>query len=89
MNDPKNLSKSLGDMAREELRRNVSVMRELGVMSWNGIVLGPPPATAQEVSEAQDQKEVKLSRADRAKLRHYADLLNVEQLDPEALKYLP
>lgn len=33
---------------REALRADVAVMRELGVLEWNGIKLGPEPLPATE-----------------------------------------
>ncbi len=56
--------------AKATLRKRVALMRELGVTSWDGVVLGPEPVKPEAPKE-QTPEEVKaeLKRAEEAQLK--------------------
>lgn len=56
---------------RQELERDVATMRALGVMSWNGIVLGPPPVVAESARGPLTAEEERMI-ASRDAARHIA-----------------
>lgn len=63
-----------------ELRASVATMRELGVLQWNGITLGPAPLTAPEAKPAQDDPLAE-------RRAHYANLLGRPVTDEEVSRY--
>jgi hypothetical protein len=46
--------------ALSELRAKVSLMRELGVLQWDGLILGPPPAPPEKDPPKQGDAEREL-----------------------------
>jgi hypothetical protein len=53
------------------LREAVAVMRELGVLSWNGIVLGPPSVSASApLTEEEKLERMKQAIVDKARRVH-------------------
>lgn len=58
----------MSDDAREQLRADVALMRELGVLRWGEIVLGPSPLPAsapREVVSPEEQAKRKAAEAKR------------------------
>lgn len=66
---------------RENLRRDVATMRELGVLVWGDITLGPPPLLAVSEDAA---KEDPMGR----KRLKYEELLD-QRFTDEELEKLP
>ena len=62
------------------LRASVATMRELGVLQWNGITLGPTPPTAPEAKPAQDDPLAE-------RRAHYEGLLGRRVTDDELSRY--
>jgi hypothetical protein len=46
-------------MTIDDLRKRVEAMRELGVMSWGDIVLGPKPNTAGPIEVDENARELR------------------------------
>lgn len=64
-----------------ELRTQVTAMRELGVVSWNGIVLGPEPLPKPKEEEKKRDKNYE-------RRTYYQEVLGRSVSDAE-LKLLP
>lgn len=42
----------------DQLRRDVALMRELGVTKWNGIELGPEPSSDNDIRQHEDSHPI-------------------------------
>lgn len=49
------MSVSAAKARRDELERDVKVMRDLGVARWGDIILGPPPGQPRKELSAEEQ----------------------------------
>jgi hypothetical protein len=55
---------------RAELRRDVKLMRALGVARWGAIYLGPPPGAAHAPARPLTAEEMKKRALEEAQRRH-------------------
>lgn len=70
---------------REELREDVKLMRELGVLRWHGILLGPEPSKA-EVKPEPTLTDEEHSEANK---RLYYEELFARVLSDDMIRSLP
>lgn len=66
---------------RVELRQDVALMRELGVIKWGDVLLGPAPLPALKVEPPTPEEEKRASLA--ARRAHYEQMLNRSITDDE------
>jgi hypothetical protein len=77
---------SLPERERAELREDVKLMRELGILRWKGIIIGPEPSAKSEV-----KPEPQLSDEEHSALNkrlYYEDLFS-RAIDDDTLEKLP
>lgn len=55
-----------------DLRARVALMRELGVLQWDGIVLGPVPPPRREALSAAEREARQAARAEAERDLDYA-----------------
>ena len=81
----------------DELRALVAVMRDLGVVSCDGIVLGPAPTRLEQLRHAPEQDPGERQRLERlarreAVLQEYRDKLAAtgrEYTDAQLMAFIP
>ena len=80
------------ESVRLALRRDVALMRELGILQWRGIVLAPAPPhvpTGPEPKEHPMTEEEEKRALAQARRDYYGTLLNSDTINDEALEFLP
>jgi hypothetical protein len=72
--------------AREELRQDVALMRELGVIRWKNILLGPPVQSS--LNEPPKTPEELKAQAREERRAYFENLFN-RQVSDQELDMLP